>query len=134
MSREIKYRAWDKTLKRMFLNVHEAYDTLHCHNLEDLDEWDCGCVALAHDFSPVSFGEVLRDKNLVVMEFTGLRDKNGKRIYEGDVVKNEVGDIFPVKFLYGSFIAKDKPICDITPSADLEVVGNIYETVEVGHV
>lgn len=83
MSREIKFRAWGIKDKRMWWNVQDAYDTLHCHNYPDNREY-CDCEE--HNFRPCSFGQVLIDKDHTVMQFTGLKDKNDKEIYEGDVL------------------------------------------------
>lgn len=85
-------------------------------------------------------GVKLQDLNeIIALQFTGLKDKNGKEIYEGDFLKSEIHNpsIFQVEFIEGGFCCtyKDCIPTDINhfyPSigCQVTVIGNIYDNPE----
>ena len=110
MNRDIKFRAWDEVSEKM-LNWNEFLDT----NMKNTF------------IAPESTG-------LILMQYTGLHDKNGKEIYEGDIVKyeNMTGKIM---FFNGSFILSDLEETEEWElgviNEDIEVIGNIYDNPEL---
>ena len=113
--REIKFRAWDKKDKFMVYSP-----------CPDLVIFLDGMVCIGEPCEATD--------NFILMQFTGLLDKNGKKIYEGDIVKNEFG-IDEVYFNEGEFKKKSGIGlgCSIgrLGSETMEVIGNIYENPEL---
>lgn len=107
--REIKFRFWNgyeiKPVRVINFN-YDFYEDDHSH-ISDVENIE---------------------KSPFLMQYTGLKDKNGKEIYEGDIVKCE-----EVTGLYSIAIPEIYVFlhcADIFPN-QLEVVGNIYENPEL---
>ena len=72
-----------------------------------------------------------------VGQYTGLCDKNGTRIFEGDIIRDEDGDIMVVKWQSEGavFVLEPKPYASIyfygTLSSRIEVIGNIHDNPEL---
>lgn len=123
--RELKFRLWDDNTKR-WVSRGESVE-----------------IAFSQSF-PES---IKAEANFYLEQYTGLTDKNGKEIYEGDIVKFDCGDQTPAEVVYqaGSYFlrATDDGSLFYDPEAGkpcplgwfetwgLEVIGNIHENPEL---
>ncbi len=115
--REIKFRAWDIENKKMY-NVMRL----------QIDKTKVKSVSLNNQFD----SKVLSYGKFELMQFTGLKDKNGKEIYEGDILQNlfEVGGIRVKRLVEW----KEKDACfniTIDTTESYEVIGNKFENPEL---
>jgi len=120
--RVIKFRAWDKKQEKMVPLAEPRY-----HN-------GVGGILMYAQFP---FKEVSGwDKNgeeYILMQFTGLKDKNGKEIYEGDIM-NDKGIKFEVYWNQHNGNWSRKNISELLAGETMknsEIIGNIHENPEL---
>lgn len=123
--REIKFRAWNEVEEKM-LNWNEFLDT----NMKNTF------------IAPESTG-------LILMQYTGLKDKNGKEIYEGDIllapewfgslecvcIYQQENIVNPIQgfglYSYDSYFKKYNTLVESDEWDEFEVIGNIYDNLEL---
>ena len=111
--RELKYRVYDNT-EKCYSDRAFSIDQLGICYVQDED----------------GYGEEIDEERYIVEQYTGLKDNNGKEIYEGDLVAYEKDNIASVRFEYGGFYPFVEPYNDFgCPSGkEVEIIGNIHES------
>ena len=71
------------------------------------------------------------DQEHIIMQYTGLKDKNGKEIYEGDLCNCWDTKKEKITFDLGTFWINGTPLHAIYREEEIEVIGNIYENPEL---
>lgn len=113
--REIKFRAWDKPGKHMYFSFpivsHGEWNIFYLSDL--VDKFESG--------------------NYILMQYTGLRDRHGKEIYEGDIVRSSA-EIVLVEWR-GEMWTEEGFITGFSELFEgancYEIIGNVYENPEL---
>ena len=120
--RKIKFRAWDKDARKM--TTHDGDFSKHIRiGLDGTLYWE------GRDMS----------RDFVITRFTGLTDKNGVEIYEGDICRDSLGWVFKVvwdsdnaRFLgQQEKLRGDTYICYVGRIPAVEVIGNLFDNPEL---
>ena len=131
--REIKFRAWNDFKRIMFI-PNEI--NLRCNPPQG--------TVMIEDYE---YNWVCDNESKILMQYTGLKDKNGKEIYEGDILNSkndgkDGNDIWDYNTHLNLFVEWNDKYAgfDGLPDIDtesvyglqyIEVIGNIYENPEV---
>ena len=146
---DFKFRGYDTEYKKMTYFDDEDYLLLYGQILRSKIEWN-------YDYDEERIGYEDANNKIILMQYTGLHDENGKEIYEGDIIEFSY-DVFTgnfdtkvgrgtIEFIDGAFYIKvfeieGKKIKDTdneewfllyTVNKDtLEAIGNIYDNPEL---
>jgi uncharacterized phage protein (TIGR01671 family) len=128
--REIKFRAWNKKEKKMCRVNQINFD---------------GFITVRFPEHESEIGDVFDDHmeldEFIVLQYTGLKDKNGQEIYEGDIVQNlrgiknkvywepEISAWNCERFRDNNNRISYLMLYELADVATLEIIGNIYEGV-----
>lgn len=126
MERELKFRVWDN-FETKYLTLDE-YQQMGCIHVEN-----DGTLSFSGDYRFTLSMMIQMDK-YKVEQYTGLKDKYGKEIYEGDILRDYGNDIedWVVSYEYGKFVGTFDNVCeDLYEIHDLEIVGNVNEWKEI---
>lgn len=127
MSREIKFRAWDKKRKRYAKVIQTTNQGWKGYR----------------DKTYITNGIMCFSKwvlsRFIIEQYTGLTDKNGKEIYEGDIVKMPDWQVKPKyeKVRFAKLSCGFEPFvcgcfeCIAPDGEEVEVIGNIHENPEL---
>lgn len=126
MSRVINFRAWNPLKNKMWYNQFTITSYGHIQRSEISREW--------HSF---------KNEDWILMQFTGLHDKNGKEIYEGDIVESKWMLEFVGEVKFNEFEIEEtyEPIINTVlgwnvrgvslAAEEWEIIGNIFENPEL---
>lgn len=129
--REIKFRAWDET-KKNFIGYAEYVVYPNSGEVAEMVSYNA------------EYDKLSVNHEAVLEQFTGLHDKNGKGIYEGDIVKLHVVILSPddkvgiVEYIskygycinFGAKVARQE-YWAANDKHTIEVIGNIHENPEL---
>lgn len=114
--KELKFRAWDKVTKRYYAVSGLEYD-------DDGNLCEVYLAGIQIDESN-PYANVRKPSDVILEQDTGLKDQNGKKIYEGDVVQCYDPRYKSTDKHFGGPSVVDRFYSDIF---DYEILGNVHE-------
>lgn len=117
--REIRFRAWSE-------DTHEMIQVVRLDIKEETIHYENGIKSINRE-QELAFWW----KPYVLMQYTGIKDKNGVEIYEGDIVRYFGNGLAVIVYRNGGVDIRSLSWKDCEPlqrrMGEIEVIGNIYE-------
>ena len=117
--RDIRFRAWDKEDNKMYYGISLCSQDSGIH--PNNGDWDDTCDL----------------EDCCIMQYTGLKDKRGKELYESDIISHSAyKQNYQIEYIpdAGGYVVKShNHTCPLTAMCQkyLEIIGNIYENPEL---
>lgn len=113
-----KFRAWTEEGKVMYYDVYPFKDD-----------------TLLLSYDEIAFDEV-PSSDFILMQSTGLKDRCGEEIFEGDIIKFSIDDGFDygndeigiVRYQLGTFRVDVFQLSYLLEGGEVKIIGNVYET------
>ena len=128
MSREIKFRSWGRNYALMFCTDKTMYTPSHISSR-------------GNSCTPIDYEPPYEDDKAIVMQYTGMKDKDNVEIYEGDIIQGDI--MHDNRFLgtmgvvvydekQGSFANKNCSGLSLMHKLyHIKVIGNVFDNPEI---
>ena len=137
--RTIKFRVWDKKRKAFLL----PYPTLDVKQIQMGEDTRIPTFLLGGNGDLVLYSytggmsyPVYNKENYIIQQFTGLKDRNGKDIYEGDILDR--GDMYAYHMVvewkdgyWSPIVTSNSSGLVVMTGIYMKIIGNIYENPEL---
>ena len=153
--RKIKFRAWDKENKKMVYSDEVFPSSYYKFEFDCFNDYEFKLMKMIDRYNVIddegneTYQEVFKSVDADIMQYTGMKDADGKEVYEGDIIKiisenvitgwDDVGIIvydeeygsYCLEGFDGAYMDEYWDVNNLVIKADMYVIGNKYENKEI---